>query len=218
MTLVSLGDTLEFQFQVEDPNEFDVIRYEPISLPEGMRIDPSTGRLLWVPTEENLDFSIADVEITDGRVVIEKSFNFFVNATIHITSEPPVLGAVGKTFSYPIKTDDLNRGSLMTFDHITSVYDVENTKIYSVVIEDEVFLENIERYIGDFKAKKSILIEIEEKGADGEEVVARLNLKRFVDDIFFEDDQLTLISKRVGGRIFCGTFLKATRVSRPRST
>ena len=200
MTLVSLGDTLEFQFQVEDPNEFDVIRYEPISMPEGMRIDPSTGRLLWVPTEENLDFSTADVEITDGRVVIEKLFNFFVNATIHITSEPPVLGAVGKTFSYPIKTDDLNRGSLMTFDHITSVYDVENTKIYSVVVEDEVFLENIERYIGDFKAKKSILIEIEEKGADGEEVVARLNLKRFVDDIFFEDDQLTLISKRVGGR------------------
>ena len=200
MTLVSLGDTLEFQFQVEDPNEFDVIRYEPISMPEGMRIDPSTGRLLWVPTKENLDFSTADVEITDGRVVIEKSFNFFVNATIHITSEPPVLGAVGKTFSYPIKTDDLNRGSLMTFDHITSVYDVENTKIYSVVVEDEVFLGNIERYIGDFKAKKSILIEIEEKGADGEEVVARLNLKRFVDDIFFEDDQLTLISKRVGGR------------------
>ena len=200
MTLVSLGDTLEFQFMVEDPNEFDIVRYEPISMPEGMRIDPSTGRLVWVPTEENLDFSTADIEITDGRVVIEQSFKYFVNATIQITSEPPVLGAVGKTFSYPIKTNDLNRGSLMTFDHITSVHDVENTKIYSVVIEDEVFSENIERYIGDFKAKKSILIEIDEKGADGEEVVARLNLKRFVEDIFFEDGQLTLISKRIGGR------------------
>jgi hypothetical protein len=30
--------------------------------------------------------------------------------------------------------------------------------------------------------------------------VARLNLKRFVEDIFFEDGQLTLISKRIGGR------------------
>jgi len=200
MTLVSLGDTLEFQFEVEDPNEFDVIRYKPITMPGGMRIDPSTGRLLWVPSEENLDFSTAEIEITDGRVVFEKSFSFFVNATLRITSEPPLLGTVGKTFSYPIKTSDLNRGSLMTFDHITSVRDVENTKVYSVVIEDEVFRENIQRYIGDFKAKKSILIEIEEKGPDGEDVVARLNLKRFVEDIFYEDDQLTLISKRVGGR------------------
>lgn len=200
MTLVSLGDTLEFQFEVDDPNEFDVIRYKPITIPGGMRIDPSTGRLLWVPSEENLDFSTAEIEITDGRVVIEKSFSFFVNATLRITSEPPLLGTVGKTFSYPIKTSDLNRGSLMTFDHITSVYDVENTKVYSVVIEDEVFRENIQRYIGDFKARKSILIEIEEKGADGEDAVARLNLKRFVEDLFYEDDQLTLISKRVGGR------------------
>lgn len=200
MTLVSLSDTLEFQFEVDDPNEFDVIRYEPISLPEGMRIDPFTGRLLWVPTEENLDFSTAVIEITDGRVVIEKSFDFFVNAPLHITSEPPLLGTVGKTFTYRIKTEDLNRGSLMTFDHITAIHDVDNTKVYSVVIEDEVFRENIQRYIGDFKAKKSILIEIEEKGADGEDVVARLNLKRFVEDIFYEDDQLTLISKRVGGR------------------
>jgi hypothetical protein len=43
------------------------------------------------------------MEITDGRVVIEQSFKYFVNATIQITSEPQVLGAVGKTFSYPLK-------------------------------------------------------------------------------------------------------------------
>ena len=206
MTKVAMRDTLDFQFQVDDPNEYDIIRYEPVSMPPGMRIDPSTGRLLWVPTEENLDFSTATLQITDGREVIEKSFDFFVNAPIHIVSEPVTLASVAQSYTYQISTADFNKGSLMTFSHITPVYDRDNTRVYSVTIEDDVYRENIERYIGEFKGKKSILIELpeESKGQEGEaereKTVARINLKRHVQDVFYENDRLIVITRKMGGR------------------
>ncbi|MCH7731866.1 MAG: VCBS repeat-containing protein [Candidatus Marinimicrobia bacterium] len=200
MTKVSLFDTLDFRFEAYEPNEFDIVRYNPVEMPPGMRIDPATGRLLWVPTEENLDFSTAVIEITDGHVFIEKTFDFYVNATIHIISEPPTLAAVGKPYTYQIGTHDLNQGSLMTFARVTPVYDFKSTKVYAITIEDDVYRENIERYIGEFKSKKSILIEFDEKGPDREDVVARVNLKKFVQNIFYEDDQLIVVTKRVGGR------------------
>jgi len=206
MNKIAIRDTFDFQLEVDDPNEFDVVRYEPASLPPGMRVDPSTGRLVWVPTEENLDFSTAIVEITDGREVIELSFNLFVNAPIHITSEPVTLGAVGELYQYQIASTDLNGGSLMTFSHITPVYSTENTRVYSVQIEDDVYRENIERYIGEFKNKKSILIEFpeeapgEETGVEGEQTVSRINLRKYVQDVFYEDDLLFLVIKKIGGR------------------
>lgn len=200
MTKLALGDTIDFQFLVDDPNEFDVIRYEPISLPSGMRIDPSTGRLVWVPGEENLDFSTATIQITDGREVVEKSFEFFVNAPIHIVSEPVTLATVGDAYTYEIVTSDLNRGSLMTFSHITPVYDAENTKVYSVQIEDAVYRENIDRYIGEFNSKKSILVELEEPANKDEQTVARINLKRHIQAVFYEDEHLIVVIRKLGGR------------------
>jgi hypothetical protein len=95
MTKIALNDTFDFQIVVDDPNEFDIIRYEPIKLPEGMRVDPSIGRILWVPTEANLDFSTAEIEISDGHMSHVQSYDFFVNAPIQIVSEPPTLGSVG---------------------------------------------------------------------------------------------------------------------------
>ena len=206
MNKVSIQDTLDFQLEVDDPNEFDVIRYDPVSLPPGMRVDPSTGRILWVPSEENLDFSTAVLEITDGKEVIELSFDLFVNAPIHITSEPVTLGAVGKLYNYPVATSDLNGGSLMTFSHVTPVYSLENTRVYSVQIEDDVFRENIDRHIGEFKNKKSILIETSEEPpgegveAGDEQTVSRINLRKYVQDVFWENDLLYVVIRKIGGR------------------
>lgn len=200
MTKISILDTFDFQLVVEDPNEFDVLRYEPISLPPGMRVDPFTGRILWVPTEENLDFSTAIIEITDGREPMKLSFDLFVNSPIRITSEPKTLATVGESYSYRVSITDLNRGSLMTFSHITPAYDLENTRVYSVQIEDDVYRENIERYIGEFKSKKSILMEIEEPGPDGQETVSRINLRKHVQDVFYEDDRLIIVLGDIGGR------------------
>ncbi|MAG20765.1 MAG: hypothetical protein CMF77_01160 [Candidatus Marinimicrobia bacterium] len=205
MTKIALGDTFDFQLAVDDPNEFDVLRYEPLSLPEGMRVDPSTGRILWVPTEENLDFSTAEIEISDGRELIVKSFDFFVNADINIISEPVTLGSVGEAYTYQIATKDLNDGSLMTYSHVTPVYDVEKARVYAIEIGDDVFRENIDRYVGEFKMKKSILIDVDEETGDGaeeaeEETVARINLKRYIQDVFYEDERLVIVIKEVGGR------------------
>ena len=203
MTYIALRDTFEFQLVVEDPNEFDIIRYAPLEMPPGMRIDPSTGLLVWVPLEENLDFSTAVVEITDGRTVIERSFKFYVNANIHIVSEPMTLASVGKAYTYKISIEDMNAGALMPFSNITEIEDVNETKVYSIIIEDDVYLENIQRYIGEFKNKKSILIELQNRTNDeqsDEESVSRVNLKKFVKNIFYEDDRLIVVTKRFGGQ------------------
>ncbi|MEE9167790.1 MAG: Ig domain-containing protein [Candidatus Neomarinimicrobiota bacterium] len=200
MTKIAIEDTFNFQLVVEDPNEFDILRYEPVSLPPGMRVDPSTGRILWVPAEENLDFSTAVVNITDGHENIELSFELFVNSPIHITSEPTTLATVGKPYNYKIIAADLNRGSLMTFSHVTPVYDLENSRVYSVQIEDDVYRENIQRYVGEFMNKKSILVEIQEKGPDGEETVSRVNLRKHVQSVFYEDERLLVIIRDIGGR------------------
>ncbi len=206
MTKIALNDTFDFQLVVDDPNEFDIIRYEPISLPDGMRIDPSTGRMLWIPTEANLDFSTAELEISDGHMSHVQSYDFFVNAPIQIVSEPPTLGAVGEGFTYEIETKDLNEGSLMPFANVTPVHSTENSTVFAVEIGDDVYRENIDRYIGEFKAKKTILLELEDEEpksddeVEEEETVSRINLKRYVQDVFYEDDQLFVVVNRVGGR------------------
>ena len=201
MTNIALNDTFDFQLIIDDPNEFDIIRYEPISLPVGMRIDPSTGRILWVPNEANLDLSTAELEISDGHMSHIQSYDFFVNAPIEIISEPPTLGTVGEPYLYDIGIEDLNEGSLMSFSKITPINSIKDSRVYSIEIEDDVYRENIDRYIGEFNSKKNILIDFEkESNQNGQDLVARINLKRYVQNVFYEDDKLIVIINRVGGR------------------
>ena len=209
MTLVALFDTFKFQFEVEDPNEFDFVRYNPTEMPSGMQMDHTTGLLQWVPTEENFDFSTAVIEISDGKIVLEKSFDFFVNAPITIASEPITVGTVGEKFEYKIETRDQNRGCLMSFSQqpapeglasITPIYDIKNTNVYSVTIEDDVYSENIDLFINEFKSKKRPVIELEEKRTGVEKFTARVNLKKYIQDVFYENDRLIIITKKVGGR------------------
>jgi len=201
MTNIALNDTFDFQLMVEDPNEFDIIRYEPISLPVGMRIDPSTGRILWVPNEANLDFSTAELEISDGHMSHIQSYDFFVNAPIEIVSEPPTLGSVGETYLYDIGIDDLNEGSLMSFAKITPVNSIEDSRVFSIEIEDDIYRENIARYIGEFNSKKTVLIDFEEEtNENNPDLVSRINLKRYVQNVFYEEDRLIVIINRIGGR------------------
>ncbi len=231
MTMVALFDTFVFQFEVEDPNEFDVIRYNPMETPPGMQIDHTTGLLRWTPTEDNFDFSTAIIEISDGKIDIEKSFDFFVNGPITITSEPITVGTVGEKFEYKIETRDQNRGCLMSFSQqpaplparpsgaggpvlptigvgqtgkglakITPIYDVKNTNVYSIIIEDDVYSENIDLFINEFKSKKSPVIELEEKQTGADKFTARVNLKKYIQDVFYENDRFIIIAKNVGGR------------------
>jgi hypothetical protein len=94
----------------------------------------------------------------------------------------------------------------MPFANITPVHTTDNSTVFAVEIGDDVYRENIDRYIGEFKAKKTILLELEEEEPKGDEettddaTVSRINLKRYVQDVFYENDQLIFVVNRVGGR------------------
>ena len=197
MTKITVNDTFDFQLGINDPNEFDIIRYEPIIMPDGMRIDPSSGRILWIPTEDNLDFSYAEIEISDGHTTKVEKYDFFVNSPVRIISNPPILGTVGEIFNYKVELKDYNSGSLMLFDNITAINEIKNSRVFSVEIEDDLFVDNIERYIGEFKSKKSILIDHEDNKTNEEqlieETVSRINLKKYVQNIFWENNKLIVI-------------------------
>ena len=46
----------------------------------------------------------------------------------------------------------------MSFAKITPVNSVENSRVFSIEIEDDVYRENIDRYIGEFNSKKTLII------------------------------------------------------------
>ena len=204
MTKITVNDTFDFQLKINDPNEFDIIRYEPIAMPDGMRIDPSSGRILWIPSENNLDFSSAEIEISDGHTSRVEKYDFFVNSAVKIISEPPTIGTVGEVFNYQVELKDLNKGSLMLFDNITAINNIKNSRVFSVEIEDDLFVDNIDRYIGEFKLKKSILIDYENQKTNQdqliEESVSRINLKKYVQNIFWEDNKLFVIINSIEGK------------------
>ena len=204
MTKITVNDTFDFQLEIDDPNEFDIVRYEPIIMPDGMRIDPSSGRILWIPSEKNLDFSTAEIEISDGHVSKVEKYDFFVNAPVRITSQPPIIGSVGEVFNYKVELNDLNNGSLMLFDKITPIANLKKSRVFSVDIEDDLFIDNIDRYIGEFKLKKSILIDFNENKTNQneiiEETVSRINLKKYVQNIFWENNKLIVIINSIEGK------------------
>ena len=48
--------TIIYDVHQKDPNKNDILTYTAHELPEGMRMDPKTGRLRWEPTMNELDF------------------------------------------------------------------------------------------------------------------------------------------------------------------
>lgn len=198
MNLVNSGQTFEFQIVVEDPNREDVIVYNAIEMPPGMRMDPFTGKLRWEPHQDHYDFSRLVVEITDGKATRWVRVEFFVNAEIQIVSLPPMTGQVGQNYKYEIVTSDLNVGHLLPFNTIVPVLNRENIRIYSIEIADDVVRENIDNLLFDWDEKESVYIsELDTKES---ETLSRLNLKKYVNKVFFEDNQLYVILETINGR------------------
>ena len=53
---IDVGETWEFDLNIENPNKNDVLVFSADSLPTGMRMDSQTGYLRWTPTMNDLDF------------------------------------------------------------------------------------------------------------------------------------------------------------------
>ncbi len=190
--LIRLGETYDFQIQATDPNHGDVLKYTALLLPEGMRMDPYNGRLWWEPTEENVDFSQLLVAVSDGLETRMIEAEFFVNAPLSVVSLPTMQAEVGQPYTYHINTADINRGNLLTFDRLTPIEDLSAVRVYGVKIADDVYQANIGRYLGDWENAPAVYASTgDEEFDDGS--VSRLDLKKYVHALFYEDNRLVVI-------------------------
>jgi len=198
MNVVNVGATWDFQLEVSDPNIADKITVTAIELPDGMRIDPFTWRLRWDPTNEELDFSHMRLEITDSKETYFIDADFYVNAPIKIVSVPPMTGNVGEPYQYRILNSDINKGSLLPYDETIRIDNIESVRIYSVDITDDIYQENIGRYIGDWENAESVyLTEPDKPDATS---FSRLNVKKYVQTIFWENDRLYILIETIDDR------------------
>ncbi|NOZ75084.1 MAG: hypothetical protein GXO90_06840 [FCB group bacterium] len=198
MIKLELGDTWEFTPDIFDPNADDEITYVARELPEGMRMDPFNGRLYWEPDGDNLDFSHLTVDVSDGLEVRTFETEFFVNAPIHIVSLPPMTATVGESYSYKILTSDLNQAALLPLNHVVKLDPLATSRIYSIRIGDEVALANIERYIGDWENAETVYWSPPDSVSSG--YISRLNLKKYVTQVFFEQDRLFMVVQTLDNR------------------
>ena len=200
MNVINIGEEYRFQLNVSDPNRKDALIYTALEMPPGMRMDPYGGTIVWEPARENMDFSQVLIEVSDGRTSRLVEAAFYVNAPINIVSIPPMQGAVGERYQYQIMTSDMNRGALLPYDEVVPLKVVENYRIYSIQISDDVYIENIDRYLMAWKNAESIYL------SEGDEVdslsfeVSRLNLKKYVHAIFWENDRLNVIVESMDDR------------------
>ena len=191
MNKVNLGYVWDFQLEVTDLNVNDVLTYTAVEMPEGMRMDPFTGRLRWEPTRDELDFGHLKIEVDDGKDVRTIEADFFINAPIKLVSIPLMKASVGQQYKYKIMTTDLNKGSLLPFGYVVKLEDTEKARVYAVNIADDVYRENVARYIGDWNAAD--VIYLTSQGDMESDEFSRLNLKRYVHSIFWEDDRLNIV-------------------------
>jgi len=198
MNVIKLGEEYRFQIEAYDPNRDDGLIFTALEMPEGMRMDPYTALLFWEPSRENIDFSHLSIEVTDGRETRMIEADYFVNAPINIVSIPPMEATIGEEYRYEIMSSDMNRSTLLPYDKIIPLQNAENFRIYAVTISDDIYIENIDRYLLDWENSEAVYLT--ESGLKDSLEVSRLNLKKYVKNIFWERDRLNVILEEVDDR------------------
>ena len=160
----------------------DKLTITSLELPDGMRIDPFTWRLRWDPTDEELDFSHMRLEITDGKETYYIDSDFYVNAPIKIVSVPPMTANLGEPYQYRILNSDKNNSALLPYDETIRIDKINSVRIYSIDITDDVYQENIGRYIGEWESADEIYLTDNDKPEASS--FSRLNAKKYVNNIF----------------------------------
>ena len=198
INVVNVGSTWDFQLEISDPNMADKLTITSLELPEGMRIDPFTWRLRWDPTDEELDFSHMRLEITDGKEIYFIDSDFYVNAPIKIVSVPPMTANLGEPYQYRILNSDKNKSALLPYDKTIRIDEINSVRIYSIDITDDVYQENIGRYIGEWESAEEIYLTDNDKPESS--AFSRLNAKKYVNNIFWENERLYILIKTVDDR------------------
>ena len=198
MNTVQVGLSWDFELKIEEPNKNDRLVFTAHKLPRGMRMDPHTGYLRWEPTMNDLDFHELQIEVSDGHESRMIEAEFFVNAPVQIVSVPLMSATVGEEYAYKLMINDKNKGALLPFKRVVKVDDVSTIRMYSINITDDVAISNIDRYLGDWHNSDAVYYVDPKYPADS--LVSRLNLKRYVQSVFFEDDRLWVLLNTRDGR------------------
>ena len=198
MNKVNVGGIWDYDLKVRDPNKNDILTFTAHELPDGMRMDPQTGRLRWEPTMNDLDFHSLKIEVSDQHESRIIESDFFVNAPIQIISVPSMSAIVGEQYSYKLMVNDKNKGTLLPFKKVVKIEDVSSVRIYSINIADDVALSNVDRFLGDWHNAEAIYYVDPKYPADS--LMSRLNLKKYTHSVFFEDNRLWAILETIDGR------------------
>lgn len=107
----TVGASVDFVFQATDP-ENDPLTYGALGLPEGLIMEPTTGRVFGAPTAAgsyNVQFTVADAEWTvtaDFAWTVNEEVSFTLDPTSPqesggaISFSPTISGGTGMTYSW----------------------------------------------------------------------------------------------------------------------
>lgn len=109
---VAFVDTITYNDYDSDPTTLSAL-----VMPTWLSLNTSTGILTGTPTNDNVGDTIITVNINDGSVNIEKTFNLRVNNVNDdpvITSVAPTAVNEDEVYSYTLTYDDVDAGDIVT--------------------------------------------------------------------------------------------------------
>ena len=118
MNVINFGEEYRFALDVFDPNKNDDLIFTAIEMPDGMRMDPYEGMIVWEPVRENIDFSKLHVKVSDGRSERMIIADYYVNAPINIVSIPLMQAGVGEEHNHQVITSDMNLDAPLPYDEV----------------------------------------------------------------------------------------------------
>ena len=110
-----------YQVEAEDPDAGSVLTFSLRSAPQGMSINPQTGRISWVPDSEQGGTQLVQLRVTDqlGRWASQayriQVSSIVVNVAPQIVSSPLTSTVTGHQYVYPVKAKDPNTGDVLTY-------------------------------------------------------------------------------------------------------
>jgi hypothetical protein len=94
----------------------------------------------------------------------------------------------------------MNRGALLPYNEVVPLFLAENYRIYSIQISDDIYIENIDRYLMDWQNSDAVYLTESDILDTLSLEVSRLNLKKYVHSVFWEDGRLNIIVESVDDR------------------
>jgi len=158
VTTAMLNAVYTYDVNAADPDPQDTLTYFLTSKPEGMKIDPTTGLIQWIPTDMNPDPNQIVIMVVDSNLTPVSDTQSF---TIKVNPAPPKIltlnisdgynRASGKTLSANNETDvisasddkrqEINPNSYISYDFSDATIPA-GVKIKSVIIYVEHYEQN----------------------------------------------------------------------------